>query len=158
MQWGQGKTASCKQQALCLRDSPFYVILFNFTSITCFMLQGQRSPLSATAAVGRTPPRLPTSCVSYPSNLNQLWSHAHVVRHLTHPVRALDVLRGGLQGRLVFDVHPHHVQPAFVSARRPEGVQVCGGGGVPAGGDHRSCRQKSAKKKKKGGYLFHLDL
>lgn len=49
------------------------------------------------------------------------------------------MLYGGLQGRLVFDIHLHHVQPVVPSSSFSEGVQTRSGGGIPAGRNHRSC-------------------
>lgn len=50
-----------------------------------------------------------------------------------------DVFSGTLQRSLVFDVHPHHVQPVLVSGHPTEYVQIYGGGGVAAGGNDLSC-------------------
>lgn len=60
-------------------------------------------------------------------------------RVASHPVRPLDMLCGGLQGRLVFDIHLHHVQPVVPSSSPSKGVQIRGGGRVPARRNHRSC-------------------
>lgn len=40
----------------------------------------------------------------------------------SHPVRALDMLCGGLQRRLILDIHFHDVKPVLISIHLSEGV------------------------------------
>lgn len=58
---------------------------------------------------------------------------------------------GTLQRSLVFDVHPHHVQPVLVSGHPCECVQIYGGGRVAAGSNDLPCACMTDQKRNNGG-------